>query len=261
MCKQVLQGLVYIHQEKNVIQRDIKSSNLLVHRKGEVKITDLVSAHRLLAPRDGGIHWLGLTATWQYVEQPERTSGSTYECSSDVWSFGVVVLKCATGRFRICNPKIGKVVPAFMTFGRQLCKTLHQVLHQINSLRTFATLYQPRLIVSFLEFKVDFDFSMEDLETVLYGRAVKVLQGLVYLQQEKNVIHRDIKPSDLLVNREGEVKIIDFGVGALLVSPTGRRNTVVGTYCYMAECGVSGFCTVLNHIVMLSFVIRRSIIL
>ncbi|KAK8535426.1 hypothetical protein V6N12_056944 [Hibiscus sabdariffa] len=244
MCKQVLQGLVYIHQEKNVIQRDIKSSNLLVHRKGEVKITDLVSAHRLLAPRDGGIHWLGLTATWH-----------------DVWSFGVVVLKCATGRFRICNPKIGKVVPAFMTFGRQLCKTLHQVLHQINSLRTFATLYQPRLIVSFLEFKVDFDFSMEDLETVLYGRAVKVLQGLVYLQQEKNVIHRDIKPSDLLVNREGEVKIIDFGVGALLVSPTGRRNTVVGTYCYMAECGVSGFCTVLNHIVMLSFVIRRSIIL
>lgn len=37
---QVLQGLVYLHNERHVIHRDIKPSNLLVNHKGEVKITD-----------------------------------------------------------------------------------------------------------------------------------------------------------------------------------------------------------------------------
>ena len=37
---QVLQGLVYLHNERHIIHRDIKPSNLLVNHKGEVKITD-----------------------------------------------------------------------------------------------------------------------------------------------------------------------------------------------------------------------------
>lgn len=37
---QVLQGLVYLHNERHVIHRDIKPSNLLVNQRGEVKITD-----------------------------------------------------------------------------------------------------------------------------------------------------------------------------------------------------------------------------
>lgn len=37
---QVLQGLVYLHNERHVIHRDIKPSNLLVNQKGQVKITD-----------------------------------------------------------------------------------------------------------------------------------------------------------------------------------------------------------------------------
>ncbi|KAK7270764.1 hypothetical protein RJT34_26168 [Clitoria ternatea] len=40
VCKQVLQGLVYLHNERHVIHRDIKPSNLLVNHKGDVKITD-----------------------------------------------------------------------------------------------------------------------------------------------------------------------------------------------------------------------------
>jgi mitogen-activated protein kinase kinase 1 len=40
LCKQVLEGLLYLHHERHVIHRDIKPSNLLVNRKGEVKITD-----------------------------------------------------------------------------------------------------------------------------------------------------------------------------------------------------------------------------
>ncbi|KAK9032091.1 hypothetical protein V6N11_056374 [Hibiscus sabdariffa] len=61
-------------------------------------------------------------------------------------------------------------------------------------------------------------------EPYLAAMCKQVLPGIVYIHQEKSVIHRDIKPSNLLVHRKGEVKITDFGVGASLVSPTGRRD-------------------------------------
>ncbi|CAA6666067.1 unnamed protein product [Spirodela intermedia] len=95
VCKQVLKGLVYLHNEKHVIHRDIKPSNLLVNEKGEVKITDFgVSAvlASSMAQRDTFV------GTYNYMS-PERISGSSYDYKSDIWSFGLVILECAIGRF------------------------------------------------------------------------------------------------------------------------------------------------------------------
>lgn len=47
---------------------------------------------------------------------------------------------------------------------------------------------------------------------VLQGVAHQVLQALVYLHVEKRVIHRDVKPGNILLNRKGQVKLADFGV-------------------------------------------------
>ncbi|GMI94848.1 ARABIDOPSIS THALIANA MAP KINASE KINASE 6, ARABIDOPSIS NQK1, MAP kinase kinase 6 [Hibiscus trionum] len=109
MCKQVLQGLVYLHNEKNVIHRDIKPSNLLVNRKGEVKITDFGVSAALVSPmgrRDT------LVGTYCYMS-PERINGSTYDCSSDVWSLGLVVLECAIGRFPYMQSEDRESCPGF----------------------------------------------------------------------------------------------------------------------------------------------------
>ncbi|KAI3942619.1 hypothetical protein MKW92_018763 [Papaver armeniacum] len=95
VCKLVLQGLVYLHNERHVIHRDIKPSNLLVNQKGEIKITDFgVSA--MLASSKG--QWDTFVGTYNYMS-PERISGSTYDYSSDIWSLGMVILECAIGRF------------------------------------------------------------------------------------------------------------------------------------------------------------------
>ncbi|KAL2554644.1 Protein kinase domain-containing protein [Forsythia ovata] len=62
---------------------------------------------------------------------------------------------------------------------------------------------------------------------------IMVLQGLFYLHHDKHVIHRDMKPSNLLVNHKEEVKITDFSVRAVLANSMGQIDTFVGMYNYM----------------------------
>ncbi|XAR67066.1 Mitogen-activated protein kinase kinase [Bertholletia excelsa] len=95
VCKQVLQGLVYLHHERHVIHRDIKPSNLLVNHKGEVKITDFGVSAMLASSMGQRDTFVG---TYNYMA-PERISGSTYDYKSDIWSLGMVILECAIGRF------------------------------------------------------------------------------------------------------------------------------------------------------------------
>ena len=45
-------------------------------------------------------------------------------------------------------------------------------------------------------------------------------------------IHRDVKPSNILVNSQGEIKICDFGVSGQLID--SMANSFVGTRSYMS---------------------------
>ncbi|XP_033634118.1 dual specificity mitogen-activated protein kinase kinase 5-like isoform X1 [Asterias rubens] len=72
----------------------------------------------------------------------------------------------------------------------------------------------------------------------LLGRiTVSVVKGLTYLWSLK-IMHRDVKPSNILVNAQGEVKLCDFGVSAQLVNSITK--TYVGTNAYMAPERVKG---------------------
>ena len=63
----------------------------------------------------------------------------------------------------------------------------------------------------------------------------QVLKALNYLKTEMgdlHVMHLDVKPSNILLSRNGSVKICDFGISGPLVDSIAR--TQVGTQNYVA---------------------------
>lgn len=74
-------------------------------------------------------------------------------------------------------------------------------------------------------------------EKVLGKISESVLRGLSYLHEQK-VIHRDIKPQNILFNEKGQVKLCDFGVSGEAVN--SLATTFTGTSFYMAPERIQG---------------------
>ena len=56
-----------------------------------------------------------------------------------------------------------------------------------------------------------------------------MLDGLEYLHS-KNISHRDLKPQNLLLDKNGDLKISDFGLSTMSIT----SKTIVGTQAFMA---------------------------
>lgn len=74
-------------------------------------------------------------------------------------------------------------------------------------------------------------------ENILGPISVSVVQGLQYLWSMK-ILHRDVKPSNVLVNTQGQVKLCDFGISVQLIDSIAK--TFIGTNAYMAPERILG---------------------
>lgn len=70
-------------------------------------------------------------------------------------------------------------------------------------------------------------------EPVLGKIAFSVLSALHYLQTQLSVIHRDVKPSNILLSNTGKVKMCDFGISGYLVNSIAKTKDA-GSRPYMA---------------------------
>src|SRR5438067_4194249 len=71
--------------------------------------------------------------------------------------------------------------------------------------------------------------------------ALAVADGLSFAH-EHGLVHRDVKPQNVLLSREGEVKVTDFGIARSLHVEHGvtQTGTVLGTSEYLAPEQASG---------------------
>ncbi|GJN89439.1 hypothetical protein Rhopal_002425-T1 [Rhodotorula paludigena] len=88
---QVLQGLQYLH-DQGVIHRDIKGSNILATKEGNIKLADFGVATVAGGPADSAV--VG-SPYWMAPEVVDQT-GATL--SSDIWSLGALVVELLTGK-------------------------------------------------------------------------------------------------------------------------------------------------------------------
>jgi len=76
----------------------------------------------------------------------------------------------------------------------------------------------------------------------------EVLTGLYHLHHNRNQLHRDIKPGNILFNSQGAVKLGDFGISKTLQDTIGggfgkaakEASTYIGTSLYMSPERLQG---------------------
>ncbi|KAF9151574.1 MAP kinase kinase Wis1 [Linnemannia schmuckeri] len=74
-------------------------------------------------------------------------------------------------------------------------------------------------------------------EDILSNITLSMVRGLKFLKDELSIIHRDVKPTNVLVNSQGQVKLCDFGVSGQLVQSMAKTH--IGCQSYMAPERIS----------------------
>ena len=74
---------------------------------------------------------------------------------------------------------------------------------------------------------------------VAVGVAVQIAEALE-AAHERGVIHRDIKPQNILVTRSGDIKVADFGIARAASASAMTGSAILGTAAYMSPEQAAG---------------------
>lgn len=95
-------------------------------------------------------------------------------------------------------------------------------------------------------------------ESILAKITVATVNALNYLKEELKIIHRDVKPSNILLHRRGDIKLCDFGISGQLVDSIAKTKDA-GCRPYMAVDFYATVCC-LNKYKCLTFCSRNALI-
>lgn len=97
IIKQVVQALQAAH-DAGIVHRDVKPENILMTRKGEVKVADFGLAQLTLPGKGSNLTEVGVTMGTPMYMSPEQVNGEELDHRSDIYSLGVTVYHMLSGR-------------------------------------------------------------------------------------------------------------------------------------------------------------------
>mmetsp|Transcript_3097 Transcript_3097/g.7206 ORF Transcript_3097/g.7206 Transcript_3097/m.7206 type:complete len:348 (-) Transcript_3097:39-1082(-) len=84
----------------------------------------------------------------------------------------------------------------------------------------------------------DLHYAIRQIPTVLSRKQAQFYAGSLVIAIEalwdRNIVYRDLKPENVMLDAQGYLKIIDFGISKKLKDTESRTFTTVGTPHYMA---------------------------
>ena len=164
------------------------------------------------------------------------------------------------GSVKLVTSKLTNKLYAMKEINSSRYKTEKQRQVVMKEIKLLENLHHPHVITYFNSFRENNNFyiiieyinggSLEDLlidnikqkkilsEKLVWDLLVQALSGLLYLHEQRKIIHRDIKPDNLLLDSEGHLKISDFGVSAIKSEDVDEmlkcHGTVAGPIQFMS---------------------------
>jgi serine/threonine-protein kinase len=71
------------------------------------------------------------------------------------------------------------------------------------------------------------------------GFIVPVCRALEYAHS-RGVVHRDVKPANVMISKDGKIKVVDFGIARLMNASHTQTDVLIGTISYMSPQMIYG---------------------
>lgn len=113
-------------------------------------------------------------------------------------------------------------------------KLLYKINHP-NIVRVFSYYLYPEHTTGYILMEyidgVDIEQYISTSPDKINDVFIQVVNGFKYLE-EQNILHRDIRPSNILVSNDGVIKIIDFGFGKNIQQSVDYKKSITLNWFY-----------------------------
>lgn len=133
------------------------------------------------------------------------------------------------------GPDDQELIRLFQNEGRVLAELKHPAIITVFSVEEDETLKFPFLVMEYFEGKPLDSRGQEFRENpaFLFRRLIEIVEAVHACHSHANcIVHRDIKPDNVLINERNEVKLIDFGISR--AGGIDLLSGLAGTLEYMA---------------------------